>query len=483
MNSLKKNSFVFLVRQIFLFGISIAVNLYTTRKLSSSDFGFIVIFTSILSAFSILSDGGIWVGFIQGKSDIDIDLFGTMISFVLISCGLMCSALIVVNVFLKIDPLVKYHSIYYLVGIVLCTSIQSVYYSKMQRDFKISQIAICDVLSNVIYAITIVLLLEQDMGLEGFLIATFVKNVVLLISAMVLERVKLRFRIKNFGKVFWYELRRGFVNQVSFIVNYIRTLTNPIIINTLFDSGTVGLVDRAMMFAGIPSNIIVVVSQKVLFPYFSSEIRENKSIIMKIKETVFAASIGDKLYYIPLMLLIEPFVNKYLGTQWRGIIPMIYLLTIGNMIWGGVSGVSSACLSGMGKFKLISSLNIVTTILSWILSIILTKTFGITGFVLVSPILWILTIYSVFVLKRDLGKFMIVYEVMYPVIASSITFGLVSIIKKYVLINNLLLEMIFFSFLSYMIYFLIICLTEKRYLPMILPRIKSRIENLCHGRI
>ena len=90
------------------------------------------------------------------------------------------------------------------------------------------------------------------------------------------------------------------------------SLCNPIIVSWLFDYSAVAVVDRTVMFSGIPSSIIGAVAQKVLFPYFSAEIREKKSIIQKVKEATFMASVGDKLYYIPLIVLIEPFVRKYL---------------------------------------------------------------------------------------------------------------------------------------------------------------------------
>lgn len=472
--SLKRNSFVFLARQIFLFGLSILVNLYTTQQLTSIDFGYIVVFTAILSAFSILSDGGMWVGFIQGKQGIDETLFGKMLAFVSAAVLAICGALFLAARVAKIEALSEYNALYYLIGIVICTAIQSVYYAKMERAFEISKIAICDILSNVIYACAMFILLGRGMGVEGFIIAILAKSVALLLSSVIFGGLKPRIDLRHFDPAFWHEIKRGLINQVSFVVNYLRTLTNPIIISSLFDSGTVGLVDRAVMFAGIPSGVIVAVSQKVLFPYFSSELRENNSIVRKIKESVFIASLGDKLFYIPLIVLMEPFVGKYLGSQWSGIVPMIYLLAVGNMIWGGASGVFSACLSGMGKFKLISALNLATTILSWILSIALTKIIGLWGFLLVSPLLWLLTLYSMRVVRSELGGFAIAYEIIYPSLISGLALGAVIFIKRYIYIENLLLEMAAFTAISYFIYGLLVLATERRFVPGILRQIKRR---------
>ena len=51
----------------------------------------------------------------------------------------------------------------------------------------------------------------------------------------------------------------------------------------------------------------------------------------------------------------------------------------------------------------------------------MTKLFGLTGFVLVSTLLWLLTLYYIHVLNRELGKISIFYEVVYPVVISCAT--------------------------------------------------------------
>ena len=137
--NIKRNSVVFLVRQVLMFALSIIVNLYTTRQLGSYNFGFVVVFTSIVGAFSFLSDGGIWVGFIQGERPIDTDFFGKMFNFVLETAVPICLALIFASYLLRIEILLRYDSVYYIIGIILCTSIQSVYYAKMQRELKIQK--------------------------------------------------------------------------------------------------------------------------------------------------------------------------------------------------------------------------------------------------------------------------------------------------------------------------------------------------------
>jgi O-antigen/teichoic acid export membrane protein len=463
-NNLKKNTFIYGVRQGIIFILFLFVNLFTTKKLDVADFGIFAIYYSIVGIFGFLTDGSVWVGFIQAQDKISESFINKMCTLVLLVIFVFAFFLIlIVNIF-SINIFLQYHILYFALAVVLLTSIQGVIYTKFQKELYISYIAIIDLISNITYYILVVLLVVLNFGLYGLLISLMIKSMIGIMITLIFYKRRIGFNFAFTDRIFRRNLKNGLINILSFPISYFRSIMNPLVVGSFCGVGAVGIVDRAVMLAGIPSNIMTVAIQKVLFPSFSKSINNGMDVKNTIKKVVFYSSFLDKLFYLPLMLLISPAVKYFLGEKWKDLVMPVYILSFGNMIFGGLSSVLSVCILSLGLFKKNFLLNLMQIMITFPLSLLLCYFSGINGYVAVSPITWLLTYYYLYIVKHSLGSFTIFYEYFSSVLFSIPIGAIVLLFQTRMEFKNLLLEILFVVTTFSLLYITGFILIDKKYL-------------------
>lgn len=472
-NSVKKATVALLVRQGFVFLSAVILNLFLTKMFSSVTVGELVIFNTILSGFAYLSDGGIWVGFIQQKQHLTDQVFNSMFSFVTIVSLFLAVVFLTITFAIPIEIFVRHDLILYVLAIFLLATVNSVYSAKMQRDLKISQVALVELICTAVnFGVTVVLVLV-GFGIESVFVGLLVKAALNLIVSVAIVRyipaLDFHFRRPDFLS----GLKNGMVNQLSFPLNYLRTLLNPVVTGSFVGIAAIGLVDRAIMFSGVPANVISLTVQRVFFPYFSLMLREGRDVRPLVSETIFFSSVLDKFYYIPLLLLIERLINDFLGSRWAGVSQMVYILTIGNMIWGGLAAVVICCLMAISRYSFLTRWNAAVTFFSLGAGLVATYLWGVIGYVAVTFLLWFPTPFLLKKVISELGKFSVAYEVLYPLSVSVLTLFLTEGLRVLIGPKDLLLDILFTGTFSFLCYVGVLLLTERRYLPQVLARLFS----------
>lgn len=472
--SLKTNTIVFAIRQVVLFVLGFFVSMYITSKFESVDFGRLVLFNVTISTFGFFADGGLFIAFVQKRADITNSIMNKIFTFQLMLLGIV----LIISMFFTIFDiwiLLGLQYIYICFFIAGLNSIQSIFYIKLQKELNITAIAICDLASSIIYYVVVMIFVSSDFGIRGVIYATVVKSMTSVIIIYFLSPLQIRFEKFLNDQAFMKNIKDGVINQVSYVMGYIRSLLNPVIVGNILGASSVGLVDRAIFFAGIPAGIISAIVQKVYFPYFS-KINENKEhSILRIKQSIFVTSIIDKFYYIPLLVLIDSVVHKFLGSKWDGLTVLIYIVSIGNMTFGGPSAIFNAVLLSLGKFKWNTALNLIQIALTWPVAWLLTRSFGIVGYIFISPLLWLFLIPVMVIIIRKFSGLKILYEMVYPTVIAMFVIGLMFLVRNVLIIDNLYVEILSYTFFSYSVFIGIILLTERQYVPALIVPIYKKI--------
>lgn len=460
--TLKFNTLLYGIRHIIFLIIGVFFNLYITKIFTTYDFGILVLFNSFIGAFTFLTDGGLLVSFIQDKADLTEKSFNRILSFqtaIILFIFIIVILLYVLGFLIFLSTEIIILSTFIITTNTMLTS----YYTKFQKELKVINFTIIDVLSNLIYYFVVILLAMNNYGFISIILGTLIRNIAGLLISFYYIRPFFKFEKFYQDANFLRNLKNGLIYQFSYVIGYIRSISTPLIVGHFLNISSIGIVDRTSFFAGQPNAIITLISQKIFFPYFSKFTDDFQILKMKIKESIMIISFLDKLYFIPLIILIEPFITKYLDESWLPLINFVIIVSVGNMLFGAFSAIIGVLVISLGLFKLNNKLNIIQLVIFIPLAFIATKYFGLLGFILMSPISWLGTFISLKYVKSELGVFTIAYEIFTPFILSIITILLTFLIKWFIRIDNLIVEVLTFTSISYILYILLFLIFDKRY--------------------
>jgi O-antigen/teichoic acid export membrane protein len=462
MPKLGTNTLVFTMRQIFIFLLSAVVNIYTTNKFSSLTFGQFAILNSLVMGFSFFAEPGFFVGFIPSKEKLTKDyLLKIFTTTTFIFILLILLSLIIIP-FLNLDK-VYTRFIYATFIISYFTALQSIIFTKLQKEMDISKMAIIDIFSTLVYSATLLSLAQQNFQIDAFIYSLVAKATAGMILAQIICRIFFRPVFFKPDPIFLQQIKQGLINQVSYFLGFVRTLLNPIINGKLLGLTSVGMFERASFFAGIPVSIINLTTQRVIFPYLSELNNQSSSQSEKIQEMTFISSFIDKLYFIPLCVLFHSFTEKFLGPQWKGIEYFIYILSFGNALFGSIANIVQSSLMSFQRFKYLSIINIIQLLFLWPLALVLTHFWGLIGYSLTSFYTWLFVFFTYRELKKNVSNLSLSKEFLIPFLVAALTTTIGFLLLHYFPIKNLLIEILFFGSLLNILYVLLILLFEKKY--------------------
>ena len=472
----RSSAAIYAARQGLIFVISTFVHIYITKHLNSEVFGKVTIFNSIVLGVGLFADSGFYVSFIKEKDQINHLVIRKLFGLHIIIATALLLLFIPFHFFKVIQT--NFISPFILFAIIMCffNGLQSSIYSKFQKEINIIPLALNDIISNLIYNACLVILVIKGWGVDAILYSYALKSLITYIIANKHYGQLIIPDFQIFSNSFLKKVKVGILNQSNYLISFIRSLLNPIILGTFIGIKGMGLADRAVFLCGVPTGILNLTIQKVLFPYFSNELNNTNDISYRLKKSVLISSIADKIYFIPFIVLIDSFVLKFLGLKWDGLQPLCYIIAVGNAIFGAPSSVMTSALMGLGKFKTLVLLNIIQLLLLWPVAIFLTKFFGLTGYAFTSSFTWLFTIPLIFLLKKEIKKVSIAYESIFPIVISATTIAFGFYIKEYLKINHFFLEMIVISTLLTFTYIIMILLLEKKYIPGEIKEFRKKLN-------
>jgi len=357
----------------------------------------------------------------------------------------------------NINLLIQSTSLYF-IGIALLNTINSILIG-LDEMVKKSILININSLSRLFLSSTLIIIGYNVLG--GLLGAGISLIFTSLLGLILLLRFLKTYEIKNFIK--------NFYKSINTILNY----GMPLYFSSIFLSFE-GQIQKFLMahyatnvdignFAialnlTMLINIIVTSITSSIFPAFSKIEKERNLLTLKY---AFKLSVKYISYIIvpstmALLFISNNIIQILYGEKYQ-IAPFYLSLYLLSFLTIGIGKyVIEPFLNGQGETKITLKINFINLVIALISSLILTPQFKITGIIISIIISQIFsTIYGLIKL-HDKYKFTINITSSFKIFIASIISGLISLfLKDKIIINNIIIETIFFT-ISYLILFLFI---------------------------
>jgi O-antigen/teichoic acid export membrane protein len=466
------------IRQVIVILLNIFTALILTRHFAPEDFGIIAFITVIGGFIQVISDGGMGLylvrspGELKDKEISEVTLYQLLI-FIIITILLML--IIGVNyVILNNNAVMLYVAVSSIA--IPFSIIRSAYFIKFERNLDFASIAIVEIIEQLIFSMIAISLSLILNSVWGIVFATVTKGLVGYLMAKRRGKIDFEYKgIKLTGRGFKRAVGNGLSYQIPSLLETARSAINPIWIGSLLGAANAGYVDRAVLVAGLPLMFLSAIWRKVMFPYFSKTQDENNHRKSALIKSIYLHSIIDKALYLPLVLFGTELVKVILGEKWLPILPVVYIMVIGNLLFASIVVNETAFLLSANKANILAKISILQLPLAWILTALLTKYYGILGYAFAAFSLWFFLIIIMNETKKILGQIMHI-KIQWKIM---ISFLISAILMKYLLVKikiepNTIQELILASIALITLYLFILIIIDKK-------RIIEIIKILQHG--
>jgi O-antigen/teichoic acid export membrane protein len=221
------------------------------------------------------------------------------------------------------------------------------------------------------------------------------------------------------------ELKSGLKFGLHFLMpnllGNLRAMALPTIVGASLGMAAVGTIERATFFAQLPTSILSGIQTKIIFSYTARFQTDPAHVRTILRQTVAVTSLVDKLMFLPLLLFAHQAVNLLLGPGWLHIVPLFYVLVIGQVVGGPLMYSSFPVLNAIGKSSVISFSAMVTLAVTWLSLPLLTRHFGVMGYGYMMQIHYLLIPYYYFEIRRAVGSAKVLPAVLPPLLATAVT--------------------------------------------------------------
>ena len=141
--------------------------------------------------------------------------------------------------------------------------------------------------------------------------------------------------------------------------------------------------------------------------------------------------------FLPLLIFARQIIMKVFGAQWLPMLPLIYWILAGNILFGALSGTLYPMANGIGKSELLSRFNFYNLLASWVLIVISTLIFGIVGVGIASLVMWAGIHWLQSKIMSQIGKFRYYRQTLKPLFAFLITWGCMVTLMQIIKIEDI----------------------------------------------
>ncbi|OGW27880.1 MAG: hypothetical protein A2X56_03200 [Nitrospirae bacterium GWC2_57_13] len=421
------------VRQIFVILLTFGYNIILTRFLLPAEFGKVAVIMIVVNVAVLLADGGFGVYLIQRRAEVnDNDLARVATVQLYFSC-LLTSFCFMIAV--TVSALYGSVQLAWMVAVASVSLpflvIRGMSLLLLERSVQINKTVRVELLEEGTFAVAAIFFANYGAGAWSVVIAMIFKALVGSAAASLLGRFRLRI-----VPVLWdQELRDGFRfgmhYQAAQLINMARVSIIPLFIIPVFGFHAGGLVERSLYFASAPLSIILAVQKKTMFPFIARIQQSRENLRVFLGNSIYASSILDKFMFLPLALFAREIVMLVFGEQWLPMLPLLYWLIAGNVIFGALAGTLYPAANGIGRSDLISKFNLIAFIISWLLMVPFTLFWGIQGVGIAALVMWGGIHWLRTRIKAEIGMFPYYVKIIKPVLAFLVSFAMVKVLSLY----------------------------------------------------
>ncbi len=443
--------------------LGLATKIVTARILFPEDFGLFAM------AFIVLGFLGIFVGFgmlstIIYKTDntqktLNAAFILSLLSGIILSLLCYFSSSFVANFFNEptLNIVIKILSIS-----LIFDSISSVLYAVLLKDLNFKRKTIADILSIIVYSVTVITLAFNGFGIWSLVIAYVTQHFFLVLFLWIACPKKPIFEIElstlkevfHFGK---------YVTSASFFAWIITSIDNIIVGKKLGDE-SLGYYSFGFNIATLPVLAFTHLITGVFHPIYAkvqNDVEKLKEAYLKPLEwtllLIFPTSMG-------LFLLADMITITLFGEKWLAIIPILKMLAIYGIL-RTVCAIIAQLFEAVGKPFLATRIVFMELVILVVFISSFISFFGLLGVamgvILARAIAMIIYLYEI---NKLLGIKMKTYFLLLSrkIIATLIMGGFLSFSLLFVSPKNTLLNLCFFIVLGFFIYGSTLFLLERK---------------------
>ncbi len=405
-------------RTLILNVISLVATGLLTVFLNPSDLGIFWIVSAIVNFFAYFSDVGLAAALIQKKEQVsDEDLYTTFTVQQVIVIGLLIllyliSPILQNRFFISDDGT----WLLYALGVsLLMSSLKTVPSILMERDLDFSKLVIPQLLENLAFNITAVVLAWKGFGVSSFTYAVIIRGLTGLIAIYILKPwlPKIRFIKSSFKRLMTF----GVAYQTNTLLAAIKDDGMTAFLGSILGNVGVGYLGWAQKWAYMPLRLFMDHVLKVTFPAFSRMQDNYQNLKASLERSIFFIcflvfpSIIGLIIITPILMKVIPRYEKWEPAY----IPLV-LIGVNAFMAASTTQLTNL-LNSIGKIKTTFRLMIMWTALTWIVVPYLALNYSVNGAALGYAIVGTSSVIAIFIVYRIIN-FSIYKSIVIPAIAS-----------------------------------------------------------------
>lgn len=373
--------------------ISFVTNIVLARLLTPDDFGTVGMLLLFLAIANTFVDSGFGSALIQKKDANQTD-FSTVF-FINFGLSVVVYAILFFGApwvagFYDVEILRPLLRVQGLVLILNAFCIIQTAILRKKMDFR--KLSICNLVGNIVGSLVGIVAALMGYGVWSLVIRTLVVGFVTSLLLWIIGKWKpfLIFSKQSFKELFGFG---GFMLLSSLLATFANNV-QTLIIGKLFQQGTLGHYTQARQLRNIASDSISSVITQVLYPDFSNNQNDNKTLASRLSFSVLTISFLTVAIMAVCIVAAKPLILLLYGEKWLECVPYFQLLCIGGC-FVSLQDVNINLVAAKGKSKVLFYCNLCKIIVFCALMVAGAKFGGVFG-LLVSMIVYALVAYLVF---------------------------------------------------------------------------------------
>ncbi|MFA6533092.1 MAG: oligosaccharide flippase family protein [Patescibacteria group bacterium] len=434
MEKLKHKTVISTLSLFFQSGFSaflgLTANIVVTILLSPAVFGIYIAILSMISVLNYFSDIGLAASLIQKKEITDDDVkttFTVQQVLILLIIFIAYSLTPFIMNFYKLPPEGKYLYWALLLSFFL-SSLKTIPSIFLERKVQFQKIVLVQVIENIVFYSTVIILAVLKFGLMSFVYAVFFRSIigVIMIYSLSFWKPKIGISIKNLRQL----LSFGLPFQASSFLALFKDDLIILYLGKILGFEALGYIGWAKKWAEAPIRIIMDNLSRVLFPVISRIQHDSKKISELIDKILHYQTLILAPSIVGLMIMMSSFVElipKY--QKWQPALPIFYIFCLSSL-FSSYSTPFINLFNALGKVKISFTFMLIWTAMVWVLTTFLTSLFNYYGFPVAQLILsstFILVIWQ----AKKLLSFNFIKSTYRPIVSASIMGCAITIMKMY----------------------------------------------------
>src|SRR3989338_2396402 len=360
--------------------IRLVANAVITILLSRQIYGIYFTALSTISLLNYFSDIGLAASLIQKKeiSEDDLKTTFTVQQFLVVTIvviGFLSTSLVANFYDLPKTGIYLYWSL--LISFFI-SSLKTIPSILLERKIQFQKIVIVQVLENTVFNFTVIILAILGFQLRSFIYAVIIRSFVGLVAIYVFSfwRPRIGISLPSFGRL----VRFGLPFQTNSLLALFKDDLITLYLAKVLGFSGIGSIGWGKKWGEALIRIIMDNISRVIFPVIS-RLQENHKLISKLIEKIlFYQTLALAPALLGLVLIADKIMRFIPGyyEKWSASLPLLYLFSLSAFL-SSYSSPFTNMFNALGKVKISLYFMVFWTVVTWLLTPIFTKSYGIYG--------------------------------------------------------------------------------------------------------